>query len=114
LSFLTLSYGYPPMRKSALHDHITALNEWSKDPQVDTLGEIMDRIPDAELLAMISMMEDGSPEARIVWIEYAKRRKLLTFELQTSRLVDGSNQLTAMAAAKPVHRGVAKKRRGEK
>jgi hypothetical protein len=86
----------------ALKQKLSELISWSANPEPpQKLAVILASFSNEELVLAAVALSDGSPPGRMVWAEYARRRKYLDFVFDTSEL--GKGKLVIEAEAKPVH-----------
>lgn len=91
--------------KPSITELMSTLLTWTQSPDMTSLPSILESFTDSDLLAAASASSNGSAAGRIVWLEYARRREFLDFDLQTSVLGD-TVHLKASAPALPIHEGV--------
>lgn len=88
-----------------LKQKLSELLTWTANPDPpQKLAVILASFSNEELVLAAVSLSDGSAAGRVVWAEYARRRKYLDFVFDTAELNKG--KLVIEAEAKPVHDGV--------
>jgi hypothetical protein len=93
------------MSREAFVKKLETLIRWTEHP--DPPHEILNILKTfklEELLIGVAGCSDGTPAARILWMEYAQRRKLIDFHFEIS-VLDDKVTLKITGEAKPLHAG---------
>lgn len=78
---------------------------WVRNPDPpEAVEEALAAVTDNELQLLLHTLKEKSPELRLAWVEFGRRKGLVQFEIKMVRQGDDL-VLKAEGAARPVHYG---------